>query len=57
MEKGNKVMSVSSKTALSVKNLIKKAKEKGLVKPHTEAFEKHPVDLEVHKGKTSYFCN
>ena len=57
MKEGNKKMSVSSKTALSVKNLIMKAKEKGLVKPHTEAFKKHPVELEVHKGKTSYFCN
>ena len=57
MKEGNKKMSVSPKIALNVKNLIKKAKEKGLVKPHTEAFDKHPVELEVHKGKTSYFCN
>ena len=57
MKEGNKKTSISSKTVLDVKNLIKRAKEKGLVKPHTEAFIKNPVELEAHKGKTSYFCN
>lgn len=57
MKKGEKNTLISEKTLLNVKKLIKSAKEKGLVKPHTEAFTKNPVEKEAHKGKTSYFCN
>lgn len=57
MKKGEKNTLISEKTLLDVKKLIKSAKEKGLVKPHTEAFTKNPVEKEVHKGKASYFYN
>lgn len=46
---------ISDKTILEVKNLIKKLKIKGLIKPHTEAFHKNPVKLESHKGDINYF--
>ena len=37
------------------KNLIQRAKAKNEIKPHTEAFEKFPVQEEKHKGKKEYF--
>lgn len=40
-----------------VKEMIKNAKAKGIIKPHTEAFKEIPADKEVHKGNTNYFCN
>lgn len=55
--KKDKKLSISSKTFLDVKKLIERAKEKQLIKPHTEAFIKNPVELENHKGKISYFSN
>lgn len=33
------------------KQLVIASKEKGLIKPHTEAFKDFPVNEEVHKGK------
>lgn len=53
MEK-NKV-TISAEVLLNVKNMMKKADDKHLVKSHVEAFEKTPVKFETHKGKTSYF--
>ncbi len=40
-----------------VKNMIKDAKVKGIIKPHTEAFEKFPTKNETHKGNADYFLN
>lgn len=33
------------------------AKRNNLIKPHTEAFAKYPVEKEVHKGKKDYYFN
>lgn len=40
-----------------VKNIVKKAKEKKIIRPYTDAFKNNPAKLEKHKGKTSYFYN
>lgn len=40
-----------------VKNIVKKAKDKKIVRPCTDAFKNNPVELEKHKGKASYFYN
>lgn len=42
---------------INVKEIIRQAKASGNIKPHTEAFEKIPVEKESHKGKISYFVN
>jgi len=42
---------------LQVKKMIQRAKEKGIIKPHTEAFETNPVQAEKHKGNVNYFIN
>lgn len=42
---------------LKVKELIKSAKNKGMIKPHTEAFEKIPAKKEIHKGNGDYFLS
>ena len=39
-----------------VKDIIKFAKENNLIKPHTEAFKKYPVENEIHKGSISFFA-
>lgn len=39
-----------------VKNIVKKAKDKKIVRPCTDAFKNNPVGLEKHKGKANYFC-
>lgn len=41
---------------MKVKELIRKSKEKGLIKPCTEAFKDVPVESEEHKGKRASFC-
>lgn len=55
MKENKKKLSISSSVLNDVKNLIKKAKDNGLVKSHTEAFKNNPVKLEKHQGKTNYF--
>ena len=40
-----------------VKNIVKKAKEKKIIKTCTDAFKNNPIELEKHKGNTSYFYN
>ena len=40
-----------------VKNILKKAKDKKIVRPCTDAFKNNHAKLEKHKGKTSYFYN
>ena len=40
-----------------VKGMIKNAKAKGIIKSHTEAFEKVPTKNESHKGNADYFLN
>ena len=57
MKEKNNNQAVYSKTLLDVKKLIKIAKNKNLVKKHTEAFAKNPVELEKHQGKCNYFCS
>lgn len=44
-------------TKLNVKEIIKNAKAKGIIKPLTDAFEKTPVEKEAHKGNANYFFN
>lgn len=34
------------------KELVLISKQKGIIKPHTEAFKDFPVKDELHKGKT-----
>lgn len=43
------------KTNFKLKNLIRQAKAKGMIKSQEEAFEKFPVCEEYHKGKKEYF--
>ena len=40
-----------------VKNVVKKAKDKKIIRPCTDAFKNNPVELEKYKGKASYFYN
>lgn len=35
------------------KQLILISSQKGLIKPHTEAFKDFPVSEEIHKGKNN----
>ena len=35
------------------KELVLISKHKKIIKPHTEAFKKFPVNNEIHKGKSS----
>ncbi len=42
---------------LKVKSMIKDAKARGIIKPHTEAFKKVPAEKETHKGNVNYFVN
>ena len=39
------------------KNVVKKAKDKKIIRPCADAFKNNPAKLEKHKGKTSYFYN
>lgn len=52
-----KINFISNKTILEVSKMIKEAKSKGLIKPHTEVFDKNLVKLESHKGNINYFKN
>ena len=38
-------------------NVVKKAKDKKIIRPCTDAFKNNPVELEKYKGKASYFYN
>ena len=40
-----------------VKNIVKKAKDKKIIRPCTDAFKNNPIELEKYKGKASYFYN
>lgn len=48
---------VSDSILDDVKNIVKKAKDKKIIRPCTDAFKNNPVELEKYKGKTSYFYN
>ncbi len=48
-------MVLSKNDTQKVKEIIKHAKAKGLIKPHTEAFKEFPVENEIHKGDVNYF--
>lgn len=41
----------------AVKNIVKKAKDKKIIRPCTDAFKNNPIELEKYKGKASYFYN
>lgn len=55
MDKGNKDLR-NRTLQMKFKELIKKSKEKGLIKPHTEAYKDFPVENEEHKGNKTSFC-
>jgi hypothetical protein len=57
VEKKTEHMPCSEKLKIRVKELTRMAQEKNLIKPHTEAFAKYPVEEEVHKGKKDYYFN
>ncbi len=48
---------ISNSILDDVKNIVKKEKEKKIIRPCTDAFKNNPAKLEKHKGKTSYFYN
>lgn len=48
---------ISNSILDDVKNIVKKAKDKKIIRTCTDAFKNNPVELEKHKGKTSYFYN
>lgn len=55
--KGEKKTFAQLAEKFNVKDMIKNAKAKGIIKPHTEAFEKVPAEKETHKGNADYFLN
>ena len=55
MKEQEKIEKVKKK--LNVKKTIKNAKEKGLIKPLSDAFKNNPVENENHKGNANYFLN
>lgn len=55
--KKEKITFEQAVSKLKVKDMIKSAKAKGLIRPLTEAFEKTPVEKEAHKGNPNYFLN
>mgnify|MGYP003367313684 FL=1 len=48
---------ISNSILDDVKSIVKKAKDKKIIRPCTDAFKNNPVELEKYKGKTSYFYN
>lgn len=48
---------ISNSILDDVKNIVKKEKDKKIIRPCTDAFKNNPVELEKYKGKTSYFYN
>lgn len=46
---------ISDELKQQAKMIVDLAKTKGLVKPHTAAFDKHPSEKEVHKGNEKYY--
>lgn len=40
-----------------IKEIVLKAKEKKIIKPHTLAYNDNPVNEEIHKGNINYFDN
>lgn len=57
MNKDNKKVSIPKSEISKMKRLVQIAKDRKLVKPHTEAFLNNSVKLESHKGKASYFIS
>lgn len=41
---------------IKVKEMIKRSKEKELIKSHVDSFKTFPVEEEEHKGKKTSFC-
>lgn len=48
---------ISNSILDDVKNIVKKEKEKKIIRPCTDAFKNNLVELEKYKGKASYFYN
>ncbi len=48
---------ISNSILDDVKNIVKKEKDKKIIRPCTDAFKNNLVELEKYKGKTSYFYN
>ena len=48
---------ISNSILDDVKNIVKKAKDKKIIRPCTDAFKNNLVELEKYKGKASYFYN
>lgn len=57
MKNKEKNLIISDSILDYVKNIVKRAKEKKIIRPCTDAFKNNPAKLEKHKGKTSYFYN
>ncbi len=48
---------ISNSILDDVKNIVKKEKDKKIIRPCTDAFKNNLVELEKYKGKASYFYN
>lgn len=48
---------ISNSILYDVKSIVKKAKDKKIVRPCVDAFKNNPIELEKYKGKASYFYN
>lgn len=57
MKNKEKNLIISDSILDDVKNIVKKAKEKKIIRPCTDAFKNNLVELEKYKGKASYFYN
>ena len=48
---------ISNSILDDVKNIVKKAKDKKIIRTCVDAFKNNLVELEKYKGKASYFYN
>ena len=55
MEKVTKKSFAQVVSSLKVKELIKNAKTKKNIKPHTQAFKENPTQIEKHQGNIDYY--
>lgn len=57
MKNKEKNLIISNSILDDVKNIVKKEKDKKIIRPCTDAFKNNLVELEKYKGKASYFYN
>ena len=57
MKNKEKNLIISDSILDDVKNIVKKEKDKKIIRPCTDAFKNNLVELEKYKGKASYFYN